>query len=930
MKGLSGSILVWFISISCLAAQETPRTINFTKDQYQAYNQNWAVSQSPNRLLFFGNNAGLLQFDGSSWRTAPLPNRQTIRAVACDQNGNVFTGGYEEIGVWQRKDGYQIEYHSLNPLLKDTPPENEEIWHILIKDSIVYFQSFSTIYRYNFKNVQRLTPPGQIMYMQVVHNRLLLPVIERGIYELNGDAFTFLPGSEILAGKRVMCILPYGNRQLLIGTASDGFFIYDGNNKFSRWQSEVQPFLQKNQLNKGIVLSNGLYALGTILNGVYIVNQNGHILYHINQRNGLQNNTVLALCEDLAHNVWVGLDKGIDLIELSSPLTFFKDKNGAIGTVYAAAIFQNQLYIGSNQGVFVKPWRNLQYSADEENFELIPGTQGQVWQLQVFDNQLIAGHNDGTFRIEGKNATLISDVTGGWTTLHYPSRPDLLIQGTYSGVIVFKKNAQGRWAFSHHIAGFSEPVKRILFDRQQYLWVVNPYRGLYRLRLDDDLQQVLESHPFGKKEGLPSEFSLDMENIDQQIIAKSADHFFYFDVNQYQFEPYERSENPLLQPGDFRLKCGWQGDWFKIYRNKLTYITGNRQADFNLALAPDFESIILLNDSLYLLGLDDGYALAGRKDLQQATDLQYFPDVMVHAVEVFSRKKSRFLSLNHQPFTLPATDNNLRFTFSQPIYNQVPEYSYLLEGYDTEWSAWQMIPEKEFTRLPPGHYKFKVKSKNAAYLTTITFTIQPHWYETWWATIIYISIFGLAIWLVERWNQHRLEKQREILEEEKNRQLKEHSIKAANERLQSDIINKSKELANSTMNLIQKNETLLKIKEELQALRTSPDSNSNGKHYQRLTHLIDTHISSNHDWQVFEMNFNQVHEQFFKKLKANYPELTPGDLKLAAYLKMNLSSKEIAPLLNISIRSVENKRYRLRKKLNLEEEENLTDFMLQY
>jgi DNA-binding NarL/FixJ family response regulator len=81
---------------------------------------------------------------------------------------------------------------------------------------------------------------------------------------------------------------------------------------------------------------------------------------------------------------------------------------------------------------------------------------------------------------------------------------------------------------------------------------------------------------------------------------------------------------------------------------------------------------------------------------------------------------------------------------------------------------------------------------------------------------------------------------------------------------------------------------------------------------------------------VFEMNFNQVHEQFFKKLKADFPELTPGDLKLAAYLKMNLSSKEIAPLLNISIRSVENKRYRLRRKLNLEEEENLTEFMLRY
>lgn len=931
LKYILSSILVFLATGFLLLAQETPRTINFTKDQYQAYNQNWAVSQTPNHLMYFGNNAGLLEFDGSAWRTTPLPNRQIIRAVACDKKGNIFTGGFEEMGVWQRKNGCCLKYQSLTALLDNAPLEKEEIWHILVTDSLVYFQSFSNIYQYDYKTLKHITPPSAIMYLQWVNKRLLLPVIDRGIYEYTKTGFTFIKGSEILAGKRVMSILPYRNQQFLVGTASDGIFEYNANGTFTSWQSEVQNALRSNQLNKGALLSNGMYAFGTILNGLYIIHPGGKIMYHINQKNGLQNNTILGLYEDHAKNLWIGLDKGIDLVELSSPLTFFKDKNGAIGTVYAAAIHQNNLYIGSNQGIFVKPWHPLKYAYDESDFQLIKGTQGQVWELQVFDNQLVAGHNEGTFLIDRQRAERISERTGGWVTQRCPDQPDCLIQGTYTGLIVLKKSAAGHWQFSHRIAGFTDPVIKILFDNDHHLWVVNPYRGLYRMQLDTNFRQITDLYAFKKHDGLPSEFKLDIEKMDNQVVVKSNDHFFYYNAQKNRFEPYHRTDNPLLEPGAFRLKNGWQDDWFKIYRNKVQYWSANWHTEFNLTLAPDFESVILLTPQLYLFGLDDGYALLHLDAVRKEANPLYFPPVLIHKVEVSNRKKSYLLPISgKKPAQLSATENNLHFVFSQPVFDQTPAYSYLLEGYDTEWSNWQTLPEKEFTRLPPGHYTFKIKSQNSVHLTLFRFIIQSHWYQTWWAFMGYVIVLGLGIWLMERWNQHRLEIQRKILEEEKERQLEEERMKAVNERLQFDVINKSKELANSTMDLIQKNEILLKIKEELQALRTTPQANFSGRHYQKITHLIDTHISSDHDWQVFEMNFSQVHEPFFKKLKTAFPNLTPGDLKLAAYLKMNLSSKEIAPLLNISIRSVENKRYRLRKKLQLDEEVNLTEFMLGY
>jgi DNA-binding CsgD family transcriptional regulator len=185
------------------------------------------------------------------------------------------------------------------------------------------------------------------------------------------------------------------------------------------------------------------------------------------------------------------------------------------------------------------------------------------------------------------------------------------------------------------------------------------------------------------------------------------------------------------------------------------------------------------------------------------------------------------------------------------------------------------------------------------------------------------------LWVVYIIQEKRLKLHIRKLRIEKERQLHLHRMQARNEQLQANILSKSKELANTTMNLIRKNEILIKIKSQLNNVKSNTTRTSFPE-AQKLLHIIDHHLTNEQDWELFEQNFSQVHDSFFKKLKEDYPELTPGDLKLAAYLKMNLSSKEIAPLLNISIRGVENKRYRLRCKLGLDSSDNLTELMMRY
>ena len=144
-----------------------------------------------------------------------------------------------------------------------------------------------------------------------------------------------------------------------------------------------------------------------------------------------------------------------------------------------------------------------------------------------------------------------------------------------------------------------------------------------------------------------------------------------------------------------------------------------------------------------------------------------------------------------------------------------------------------------------------------------------------------------------------------------------------NEKLEQDIESKNRELAISTMSLIKKNEFLNSIKSELKKLTKE----SSG--IQRILRIIDKNLNNTDDWKFFEEAFNNADKDFLKKIKAKHPALTPNDLRLCAYLRLNLSSKEIAPLFNISIKSVEVKRYRLRKKMDLDRETSLTNYILE-
>ena len=280
---------------------------------------------------------------------------------------------------------------------------------------------------------------------------------------------------------------------------------------------------------------------------------------------------------------------------------------------------------------------------------------------------------------------------------------------------------------------------------------------------------------------------------------------------------------------------------------------------------------------------------------------------------------------------------NIVFNYSVPQFNRFidVEYQYMLEGFQSQWSEWSVKSTINFKNLEPGDYTFKVRSKIANSMTenvaVYTFTIDKPWYATNLAKFIYLILFLILAYYIHKAYQKYYHKQKEKLIEENNLLLEiaaleseQELMKLRNEQLSQDVDAKNRELAVSTMSLIKKDELLEIIKEDLK--KTSEENNN--RNIKSVISTINKNISNDNSWNVFKEAFDNVDKDFLKRIKEKHPSLTPSDLKLCAYLRLNLSSKEIAPMINISIRSLEIKRYRLRKRLGLAHDVGLTHYIL--
>jgi len=934
-----------------------PYVQNYTKAMYQSGNQNWSITRDEHGIMYFGNAQGLLAFDGKYWQQHHMPNGLIVRSVSADGKGKIYVGAYGEFGYWADDNKGVLKYNSLiNLVPAKYKPINEEIWKIYVDGQRIIFQSFGSIYIYSKGKINVIKTPSPYLFMFKAGNRFFIEQVSVGLFELKDNKLVFVPGSNILGPSGVLSMLPFQKNKFIIGTAQNGLFIYDGQT-IKPWANQANDFLKTYQLNNGALIAGKYVAYGTILNGVVVIDTAGNLIQHINKASGLQNNTVLSLYTDAEQNLWAGLDNGIDRIEVNSPLYFYFDKTGKFGTVYSSIIFDNKIYLGTNQGLFYSDWipesnNKLFQSFD---FKLIPGSQGQVWELTLQDGRLLCGHNDGTYQVNGSTITKISTITGGWTTKKFGA--DKLIQGNYTGLAFFRKDVLGNWIFDHKVEGFGEPSRYVEQDSKGQIWVSHAYKGIYKLTLSPDLKKVTSKVYYDSRYGLPGSYNVNVFDLDNRVVFTSDSGFYVYDDITDRFFKYTQLNKKL---GTFAtsskiIKAIGKKYWF-INQGRVALadfsvpgklsIDTNRFSILNGQMVQHYETINRINASTYLISIDEGFVILNDEDALLPNKIS-IPQVLIRQVEnitdkvyVISEDGSGLSDIE-----IPYAQNNIRISYSLPYYKQAKiKFQYYLEGYSRQWSDWTQQSQKEFTNLDQGTYHFKVRAKindqNVSLITSLTFIILPPWYAGKPAMLFYALLLVLFYYLVRYYYRLKLKRHQlhihEKLQREKEEFLKQeaianeqHIISIKNEKLQADLAGKSRELANSAMNLVYKNELLQKISEEILHLKDSSGKKLADDQLRRIQKVIDEGMNDERDWNIFEKSFNEAHENFFKKLKSDHPDLVPNDLKLCAYLRMNMSSKEMASLLNISLRGVEIRRYRLRKKLNLEHDKNLVEFLIE-
>ena len=917
----------------------TPFIQNFTKKDYKAGNKNWSITQDDKGFIYVGNSNGLLQYDGVRWKKYNLPGDMIVRAVFADGD-RIYCGSLGEFGYWVKDENFDLTYKSISNLLTNYEFGDEEIWWIVKFNNEIYFQSFANIFVYDGEKVEIvLSNLGTLFPPFLVNGHMYVQATNHGIFEITGRKSTLIPDTDILLGKRVLMMTSFSDSSsILIGTENHGLYMYS-NNRIKKWNVPANQQLIANQLNRGVKINDRLFAVGTILGGVFILNDKGEIRNRISQESGLNNNTVLSLHVDKQNNLWVGLDNGIDIIKINSPIYYYWDMAGNIGSVYSAAIHDGYLFLGTNRGVFYTKF-NPDKGFSNETFLLLPGSEGQIWNLSVIDNTLFCGHNNFTSIIDQLKMIEISDISGGYDFKVYPYDDNYLFQGAYNGLFVYKKD-RDTWRFSHAVSGFNKLSKIIAFERENVVWISHAYKGLYRLELSPDFREVSELRTFSQNA------KTFINILNNKIVFGSDSGFTYYDDIQNTFFSLEKINESL---GEFAenarfIKAANDNYWiFKdgeceravMDENKVDEIESFLFNDLGEYLIPGHENIYELDSIHTLVFLDNGFSIYHKNWKDWVPD--YEPEIFLRQLEFFNVKGENTVEIKSIE-EIPFRFNHVTVRVSYPEYASDINFKYTLEGYIDQWIYAGNRDDITFQNLPYGSYIFRIKPEmeTSDAELAIEFTIKPPWIKSTMAQLVYfvfaVFLVGLFIYFnrdkIRRIHlKHEMERKR-LLEIEAAKNEK-RLIELRNENLRNEIKLRNNRLAKSTFSLIHKNNTLISVKDELNRIKKELDARFPAKYFKRVIRIIDSDISSEKDWKMFEESFSEVHEKFLHKLKEQYPELTPADIQLCAYLKMNLSSKEIASLLNITVRGVEIRRYRLRKKLYLKHETNLTEFIMDY
>jgi len=754
----------------------TPFITNYAPDMYKASAQNWAVVQDKRGVMFFGNNDGLLEYDGLTWHLIKTPS--TVRSLAIDSTGRIFVGITGDFGYLHPDSLGTYQFRSLKEKIPSQHREFNDVWRIFVSGNLVFFFTSEKIFILEHEKFKVVYPNGSFYISFMVNHDFYVLEPGKGLMTYKNDSLQLIKDGARFANEKIHVMLPWKQNEILIDTRTQGVWIYSPqeNNPFYKPTGfeAVDKFLIQNLGFCGTELPNGSFAIGTLTGGILVFDHQGNIQTIYNAEAGLQDNTIYKLYSDNNQQLWSCMNNGVSLVQTNLPFQYFTKKNGLKGMIMCIDFFNHRLYVGTSQYLCVqKP---------DGNFETIPGTEGQNWQLYKANGTLLLANINGLFEIKEKQAILIKSQDF-LNLCPLNTKPDNLLTGSLSGLSLLEY-IQKKWRIKNTIKGFTKSAYKIVQDKEGTIWVYT-LPELYKLKLNETMDSAISVIQCTTKQGLPTNYAVPyLLNSGEVVFGTLKGIFLYRSAtNAFEQHPDFKMLSNKLEP----IQQQKNGNiWFQeaiengiSEKGILKYSNGSYQLfkqpfyKFNDYLIDGFYNFYLASDSTVFIGTIKGLLLYN-------TTQKTIYDQPYHTLirKVFAKERLLFggTTANTNEFEniegpeISYRQNDLLFHYAATFYEDSEKnlYSYRLVGSDTAWSAWVSEVKKEYTNLSEGKYTFEVKSKNQyqhiGSTASYSFRILPPWQRTWWAYTLYLIVLIVLILFIVKIYTRRLVAQKEHLE----------------------------------------------------------------------------------------------------------------------------------------------------------------------
>ncbi|HKL08392.1 MAG TPA: SpoIIE family protein phosphatase [Bacteroidales bacterium] len=790
---------ILFTSYGQINKNGTPFIKNYTKEDFKASVQNWAVCQDSRGVMYFGNNSdGVLEFNGNAWNKIKV-NNQEVRSLAKDSLDFIYVGGNNEFGYLKTDITGNLTYQSLSEQIKDTL-NFKEVWKIYTQGTTVYFCSYNYVFVFKDKQYVKTIPNDKGAFWSfLIDSDLYWGHYYDGLQIYSNDSIKGVKGGDFFREKDIFVILPFSENQLFIGTMVQGSYIYnkktgqvkdiaDINNNFAK----LSKMLIEGQLYNAIKLNDNNYAFATLDKGCLIVNEEGEILEHYTKHEGLIDNTITDLFQDKHGGLWLNTILGISYIEYQTPFRKFESNSGIDGYITSVNVFKDNLFVGTSAGLYIQKFDHNH----RPYFELVDVIDHFVWDMSVVTiddgkKKLLIATSQNVFElINPSKAIPVNNFDYTNSSCIYPSNltKDKFFIGFEHGVnsIEFKN---GNWHHNKKINGIKEKIISVTEEKNGDIWVSTGVNGLIRIQSDSTLVR------YGLSSGLPALENNKVYNFGDELLVATVKGVFYYSEKEDVFKKYKKFGNKFFKSEAHVIRL------FQANKNNYWVIVKDDTIDSDV-----IEKVTLLaNDSVRILTTpfkrlmkssvnnisfsDTGTWIASSDAIfnyQESSDLIHLKkfnslinNVRINADSVIFHG-TYFADTNSFKTTLIQPDilkekidyrpTILTFDFSSPFFPaENIKYSCILEGFDDNWLPWDIKSDKDYTNLQEGNYTFKVKAKNIygmeSNVAAYEFTILPPWYRTLVAYVLYFILAVIIVIIIVKIYTRRLELEKIRLEQ---------------------------------------------------------------------------------------------------------------------------------------------------------------------